>query len=95
MVYEWDPVKAHANARKHGVTFEEASSVFLDPSAVTYWDPDHSNVEDREVTIGRSARERMLFVAHASREDGIRLISARLATRREQRQHEEGLKETR
>ena len=68
MTYEWDPVKAAANVKKHRVTFEEAASVFLDPSALTFWDPDHSDEEDREITIGRSARQRVLFVAHAARE---------------------------
>jgi uncharacterized DUF497 family protein len=53
-VYEWAPVKAVANAKKHHVTFEEAASVFLDPLALTFWDPDHSEEEDREITIGRS-----------------------------------------
>ena len=89
MTYEWDPVKAGANAKKHRVTFEEAASVFLDPAALTFWDPDHSEGEDREITIGRSARRRVLFVAHAAREGRVRIISARRATRREQRQYEE------
>lgn len=94
MTYEWDPVKAAVNAKKHRVSFEEAASVFLDPSAMTYWDPDHSEEEDREITIGRSAQRRVLFVAHAAREGHIRIISARRATRREQRQYEEQRDET-
>ena len=57
--------------------------------ALTFWDPDHSEEEDREITIGRSARQRVLFVAHAAREGRVRIISARRATRREQRQYEE------
>lgn len=93
MTYEWDPVKAATNARKHRVTFEEAASVFLDPSALTFWDPDHSEEEDREITIGPSARQRVLFMAHAAREAGVRIISARRATRREQRQYEDGIGE--
>jgi len=95
VTYEWDPVKAAANADKHRVTFEEAASVFLDPAALTFWDPDHSDDEDREITIGRSARQRVLFVAHAARDEGrVRIISARRATRQEQRQYEEGIDDT-
>jgi uncharacterized DUF497 family protein len=56
MTYEWDPTKAEENIKKHRVSFEEAASVFLDPLAFTFWDPDHSEEEDREITIGRSAR---------------------------------------
>ncbi len=93
MTYEWDPVKAAANVRKHRVSFEEAASVFLDEAALTFWDPDHSAEEDREITIGRSAQQRILFVAHAPREDRIRIISARRATSRERRQYEEGIDE--
>jgi len=89
VTYEWDPAKAQANVRKHRVSFEEAASVFLDPSALTFWDPDHSEAEDREITIGRSARQRVLFVAHAPRDGRVRIISARKVTRKEQRQYEE------
>ncbi len=93
MTYGWDPVKAEANAKKHRVTFEEDSSVFLDSLALTFWDPDHSEEEDREITIGRSARQRVLFVAHMGREGRVRIISARRATRGEQQQYEEGIGE--
>ena len=93
MTYEWDRIKASANVKKHRVTFEEAASVFLDPSALTFWDPDHSDEEDREMTIGRSARQRVLFVAHTAPEGRVRIISARRATRQEQRQYEEGIGE--
>jgi uncharacterized protein len=93
VTYEWDPVKAGANFAKHRVTFEEAASVFLDPSALTFWDPDHSDQEDREITIGRSSRKRVLFVAHAGREGCVRIISARRATRRERRQYEQAIGE--
>ena len=68
--------------------------MFLDPSALTFWDPDHSEDEDREITICRSARHRELFVAHAAREGRVRIITARRATRREQIQYEEGTGET-
>jgi uncharacterized DUF497 family protein len=93
VTYEWDPGKAAAHVRKHRVSFEEAASVFLDASALTFWDPDHSAEEDREITIGRSAQQRLLFVAHATREDRIRIISARRATSRERRQYQEGIDE--
>ena len=89
MTYEWDPAKAQANVKKHRVTFEEAASVFLDPSALTFWDPDHSEGEDHQITIGRSARHRVLFIAHAPRDGRVRIISARKATRKEQKQYEE------
>ena len=95
MTYEWDAVKAAANVRRHHITFEEAASVFLDPSALTFWDPDHSEEEDREITIGRSGRQRVLFVAHTARESRVRIITARRATRQEQRQYEEGIAEAR
>lgn len=91
MTYEWDPAKAATNHRKHGVRFEEAASVFLDASALTFPDPDHSDDEDREITIGWSAKNRVLFVAHVLRDDRIRIISARRATRREQQEFEEGV----
>jgi uncharacterized DUF497 family protein len=89
VTYEWDPAKAQANVKKHRVTFEKAASVFLDPSALTFWDPDHSEGEDREITTGRSARHRVLFIAHAPRDGRVRIISARKATRKEQKQYEE------
>jgi uncharacterized protein len=67
VTYKWDPVKAAANAKKHRVTFEEAASVFLDPSALTFWDPGHSEEEDREITIGGSARRRVVFGTRCAR----------------------------
>jgi len=75
------------------VSFEEAASVFLDPAALTFSDPDHSDDEERAITIGRSARQRVLFVAHTEREDRLRIITARRATHREQEQYEEGIDE--
>lgn len=81
MIYEWDPAKAAANRRKHRVTFDEATTVFRDPLALTFDDPDHSLEERRFVTIGVSARQRVLFIAHADRRvDRVRIISARRAT---------------
>ena len=93
MIYEWDPVKAATNVKKHRVSFEEAASVFLDATALTFWDPDHSEEEEREITIGRSTRQRVLFVAHVTREGRIRINSARPARRQERRQYEEGIDE--
>jgi len=90
VIYEWDPRKAKRNLREHGVSFEEAATVFLDPLALTYSDPDHSDEEDREITIGYSTKQRLLFVSHVQRRNRTRLISAREATRRERKQHEEG-----
>jgi uncharacterized protein len=90
VIYEWDAAKAKRNLRKHGVSFEEAATVFLDPLAMTYSDPDHSGEEDREITIGYSASQRLLFVSHIQRKNRTRIISARQATRRERNQHKEG-----
>jgi uncharacterized DUF497 family protein len=89
VVYEWDAAKAAANRRKHGVSFEAATTVFLDALAMTYPDPDHSAGEHREITIGHTVKEELVFVSHCEREDRIRIISVRLATRAERRQYEE------
>lgn len=62
MIYEWDPKKAKANLRKHRVSFEEAATLFLNPLAVTYPDPDHSGEEIREITVGYSAKHRVIFL---------------------------------
>jgi len=72
MRFEWDPVKAESNARKHGVAFEEAVSVFYDPLATTFPDPDHSEGEARLVTFGYSSQERLVVVSHIEREDSPR-----------------------
>jgi hypothetical protein len=89
LTFEWDRRKAGSNARKHGVSFEEASTVFGDQLSLTIPDPAHSEKEHRLVTIGRSHRGRFLVVVHTERGDNIRIISARLASRRERRNHEE------
>ena len=86
----WDPRKARINLVKHGVSFDEAATVFIDPLAVTADDPDHSFAEDRFVTIGFSKFDRLLFVAHAERDHTIWIISARETTRQERRIYEEG-----
>ena len=90
MIYECDPKKAKANVRKHGVSFEEASTAFLDPLAITFPDPDHFDEEDREITIGLTTKQRVVFVSHCPRGDRTRIIGARRATRKERMQYEEG-----
>lgn len=88
--FEWDAEKARLNLQKHGVTFEEATTAFSDPLSRTIGDPDHSDAEDRYLLLGLSNRGRLLVVAHTERGDRIRLITARLASKREKRQYEEG-----
>lgn len=88
--FEWDPAKAAANLRRHGVSFDEASTVFADPLAMLMADPDHSRDEQRFVLLGVSGRRRLLVVAFAERPPRTRLISARQAARRERRTYEEG-----
>lgn len=81
--FEWDPNKAAANLRKHGVNFEEAITIFADFLSLTFTDPDHSQQEERLITIGLSEKRRLLVVIHTDRLERIRIISARVATRRE------------
>jgi uncharacterized DUF497 family protein len=85
--FAWDSRKAAVNLKKHGVSFEEAETVFYDDNAELLADPEHSNEEDRFVLLGLSARARLLIVCHCYREPDsvIRVISARKATKREQR----------
>lgn len=91
MIIAWDPKKAEANRRKHGVNFHEAATVLEDTLSTTFPDPDHSVGEERFVTIGQSRAGRTLVVAHTDRaDDEVRIMSARLATRRERRFYEEG-----
>lgn len=90
MQYEWDPNKARVNFRKHGVSFEEAITIFLDDFSLTGADPDHSLDEDRFVTFGISTVGRLLVVAYTERGEKIRIISARTATRPERKLYEEG-----
>ena len=90
MEFEWDDRKAHRNVEKHGVTFHEAGTVFGDPMALTFFDPDHSRDESRFITFGISRFGRLMVVAHTDRDEGIRIISARLATKRERVIYEEG-----
>lgn len=87
LAFEWDPKKAAANARKHGVTFEEARAAFFDENAMQFHDPDHSDDEDRFILLGLSVRLRALVVCHCFRqtETSIRIISARTANRTEEK----------
>ena len=87
--FEWDPEKAKKNIRKHDVDFDEASSVFDDPMFITVIDEEHSTDEERYITIGLSNKNRLLLVAHTERDDQIRIISARKATKNEEKFYEE------
>lgn len=87
--FEWDPKKAISNRHKHGISFEEASTVFEDVFSSTISDPLHSTDEERLVTIGQSANGRLLIVVHTQCDTRIRIISARLATNYERRTYEE------
>ena len=88
--FEWDPAKERLNRKQHRISFWEASSVFADLLSLTIYDPDHSEREARFVDIGRSRKGRLVVVSYTERADRIRIISARLATRTEQRKYEEG-----
>ena len=88
MEFEWDPEKAKKNHKKHGVHFDEASTVFYDPLSATFDDHDHSIGEHRLITVGFSSSGRLLVVSHTERGKTIRIISARLATARERTRHE-------
>lgn len=90
MEFEWDPDKAARNLAKHRVAFAEAATVFGDPMAITFYDPHHSDDEERYLTFGWSTEGRLLVVSHTDRENHTRIISARVATRRERTIHEEG-----
>ena len=89
IIFEWDENKAEKNLRKHNVSFEEAQTVFFDEDAVQFWDEKHSHSEDRFLMLGMSSRPRLLLVVHCYREkeETIRIISARKATKREQREY--------
>jgi len=89
VIFAWDRRKAAANLKKHGVEFREAATVFSDPLSWTFPDEEHTEIEQRFLTIGQSAGRRLLIVAHTEEEDTIRIITARLATRRERKFYEE------
>jgi uncharacterized DUF497 family protein len=88
MQFEWDPKKAKNNLKKHGVSFDEAVTVFYDPFSATFDDVDHSFEEQRFITIGYSSKPRLLVVAHTERGRNIRIISGRPATAHERKKHE-------
>ena len=90
MEFEWDPKKAAKNLKKHGVTFQEAATVFTDPLAITFPDPDHLEDEERHLTFGLSLQKRLVVVSHTEREPKTRIISARLMDREERVIYEEG-----
>lgn len=90
MRFEWDGGKAKQNLKKHGVFFEEAATVFYDSMSATFDDLAHSIGEYRYITVGLSSRNRLIVVSHTDRDNNIRIISARLATTKERKKHEEG-----
>jgi uncharacterized DUF497 family protein len=90
MDFEWDEAKANSNLAKHGLDFAEAATVFGDPLAITFFDPDHSDEEDRYLTIGMSINNRVVIVSHTDREQAVRIISARVATKSERKGYEDG-----
>ena len=85
MKFEWDPRKARENAKKHGVTFDEAMTVFADWGSIAISDPDHSEGEERYLIVGLSSRERILVVSHVERAENVRIINARRANARERK----------
>ena len=90
MRFEWDPKKAAANLNKHGVSFQEAATVFGDSLAISFQDPDHSEEEERQITFGLSIQKRLIVVSHTQRKDRTRIISARPIDRKERVIYEEG-----
>lgn len=95
--FEWDPNKARSNLRKHKISFERAAEIFLDPLAISIIDDDHSDTEERWITMGKDNREKVLLVVHIFREASadewiIRVISARKATKNEIRQYEDDMR---
>lgn len=95
LLFEWDPNKARKNIKVHGISFDEASTVFRDTLSLTIFDPLHSDEEDRLILIGNSCKNRLLVIVHIEREDKIRIISARKTTKKERRQYEENAKRSR
>lgn len=89
MKFEWDSKKARVNLRKHRVSFEEAATALEDPMAATGRDPDHSDNEERYITFGVSKRGRLLVISHTEEDTGIRIISARVASKGERKIYEE------
>lgn len=90
MEFEWDKGKAESNLIKHGVSFDDAQTVFKDPLYIDFYDPDHSEDEDRYLIIGESSRGRLLIVSYIERGNNTRIISARETTKYERKMYEEG-----
>ena len=90
MEFEWDPKKAEKNFKKHGISFQEAATVFGDLLAITFQDPNHSMEEDRQLTFGQSLQKRLIVVSHTKRGERTRIINARLMGRNERVIYEEG-----
>ena len=91
MQFEWDENKAQLNERKHGVSFKETVAAFYDPNQVAFYDPEHSDDEDRELLIAHSGQGRLLFVSYILRDQTIRIISARKATKKESEEYASGI----
>jgi uncharacterized protein len=89
LIFEWDPIKARRNARKHRISFEEASTAFGDPFSITVADARSPAPEERLVLLGSTNRGRLVVVVHVERGENVRILSARRATRREQHMYEE------
>lgn len=89
LTFEWDSNKAKSNVEKHGVAFEEAATVFADSNSLTIGDPAHSANEKRLITLGISERKRLLVAVHTERGDKIRIISARIASKKERLQYQQ------
>ena len=90
MEFDWDGKKAEANLSKHGVSFDEAKTVFDDPLYIDFYDPDYFDEEDRYIIIGESQQRRLLIVSYTELDHKIRLISAREVTKKEREDYEEG-----
>lgn len=90
MQFEWDEGKADRNLRKHGVSFDEAKTVFEDSLYIDFYDPDHSENEERYLIVAESNRRRLLIVSYSEGENSIRIISAREVTKTEREAYEEG-----
>ncbi|HHC25415.1 MAG TPA: BrnT family toxin [Desulfobacterales bacterium] len=90
MNFEWNRQKSQISLKKHGISFEEAKTVFDDPLYVDFYDPDHSDDEHRYLIVGRSDKGRLLIVSYTERDDMLRLISARKTTRKERKAYENG-----
>jgi len=89
MIFDWDPDKARRNLAKHGVSFDETTTVFNDPLYVDFFDPEHSEEERRYIRVGCSSQKRILVIAYTERDDQTRVISARPATKHERQAYEQ------